>query len=141
MAQRTSLRRMDAGNRKPAMQNQHRVQLAQRMHLLLLRHLGQGIDVGRLLGDARYARDVLLVSDALPEHGLRDLAARFRSADQDGGVSRPLSWAQDASGFGDSPPASAFHEVDLDIDLDAIDNPAPPRGRVWSKAARWFAAR
>jgi hypothetical protein len=123
------------------MHDQHRLQLANRMHLQLLRELGQGIDVRRMLGDARYALDVLLVCDALPEHGLRDLAARFREVDHVDGVSRPMSWAQDTSGFGVSLPASAFHEVDLDIDLDAIENQAPPRRRGWLKASRWFAAR
>jgi hypothetical protein len=139
MAQRTDGRTMSEGNRKRAMQDQHRLQLANRMHLQLLRQLGQGIDIRRMLGDTRYALDVLLVCDALPEHGLRDLAARFREVDHEDGVSRPMSWAQDTSGFGVSLPASVRHEVD--IDLDAFENPAPPRRRGWLKASSWFAAR
>jgi hypothetical protein len=124
------------------MQHQQRLQLANRMHLQLLRQLGQGIDVKRMLGDERYARDVLLVCDALPQHGLREMAARYREACIDEGVSRPMSWAQDTSGFGVSVPASGFHETALDIDLDAIESTASaPRRRGWLKAARWFGAR
>jgi len=125
------------------MHNQHRLQLANRMHLQLMRELGHGIDVGRMLTDARYARDVLLVCDALPEHGLPALSARFREAEHEDEVARPMSWAQDTSGFGVSVPAGTPRTPDVDIDIDDFPAPAsePQRRRGWLKAARWFVPR
>jgi len=57
-----------------------RLQLATRIHYALLREIGHGIDVGRLLKQALYARDVLLVCDACSGHDLRRLAIAFRGA-------------------------------------------------------------
>ena len=56
-----------------------RLQLATRIHYALLREIGQGIDVGRLLKHPLYARDVLLVCDA---------CERARSAPSGDGLSR-----------------------------------------------------
>ncbi len=47
------------------MHHRHCTKLSERMHELLLRELGQGIDRSRLLLDVLYARDVLLVCEAL----------------------------------------------------------------------------
>ncbi len=52
--------------------------IANRIHLLLLKELGQGIDVQRLLNERLYARDVLLVCDAQPGTDLASLALHFR---------------------------------------------------------------
>lgn len=60
-----------------------RLQIATRIHYALLRELGQGIDVGRLLKQPLYARDVLLVCDACPGNDLPRLAKAFRGASQD----------------------------------------------------------
>lgn len=57
-----------------------RLQLATRIHYALLRETGIGIDVGRLLKQPLYARDVLLVCDACSGHDLRRLATAFRGA-------------------------------------------------------------
>src|SRR5262245_51869887 len=57
-----------------------RLQLATRIHYALLREIGHGIDVGRLLKQPLYARDVLLVCDACTGHDLRRLAIAFRGA-------------------------------------------------------------
>jgi hypothetical protein len=57
-----------------------RLQLATRIHYALLREIGQGIDVGRLLKHPLYARDVLLVCDACEGHDLRRLATALRGA-------------------------------------------------------------
>jgi hypothetical protein len=74
-----------------------RLQLATRIHYALLREIGQGVDVGRMLKHPLYARDVLLVCDACNGHDLRRLAVAFRgvsmAAASHGGVSG-------ASGFG-----------------------------------------
>lgn len=55
-----------------------RLQIATRIHYALLRELGCGIDVGRLLKQPLYARDVLLVCDACEGNDLRRLATAFR---------------------------------------------------------------
>jgi len=55
-----------------------RLQLATRIHYALMRELGFGIDVGRLMKQPLYARDVLLVCDACSGHDLPRLAIAFR---------------------------------------------------------------
>lgn len=77
------------------------LQIANRIHLLLLRELQQGIDVRRMLDDARYARDVLLVCDAMPGSDLASLAQHFRAA------SGPATGAPPAAGQRDGPPAAS----------------------------------
>jgi hypothetical protein len=60
-----------------------RLQLATRIHYALLRELGHGIDVGRLLKHPLYARDVLLVCDTCTGNDLQRLAKAFRGAMQE----------------------------------------------------------
>jgi hypothetical protein len=55
-----------------------RLQIATRIHLMLLRELGQGVAVEQLLTHDHYARDVLLVCDALRGSELAQLADDFR---------------------------------------------------------------
>lgn len=57
-----------------------RLQIAQRLFQSLLRELDHSIEVERLLGDPRYARDVLLVCDASVGTVLPALAALFRAS-------------------------------------------------------------
>jgi hypothetical protein len=56
------------------------LKIASRMNTLLMRELGQGLDPQRMLADPRYARDVLLVCDAMRDHELATLSPRFRRA-------------------------------------------------------------
>jgi hypothetical protein len=95
-----------------------RLHIAQRIHQLLVREIEHAIEVERLLTDARYARDVLLVCDALPGSEGPPLAARFRSlplpaADvvapvavgaAPGHAQQSTDWSRDTSGFGVSRP-------------------------------------
>jgi hypothetical protein len=62
------------------MHTRHCLKLADRMHALLEREIGQGLDRQRLLADALYARDVLLVCDALIATDGPLLARAFRRA-------------------------------------------------------------
>ena len=81
-----------------------RLQLATRIHYALLREIGHGIDVGRLLKHPLYARDVLLVCDACTGHDLRRLAIAFRGASStDAETGAPSG----ASQFGASQPWSS----------------------------------
>ena len=94
-----------------------RLQLATQMHQLLLRELGHGIEVERLLTRERYARDVLLVCDAMAGTELPRLSAEFRRAipepkgavqvtktSSPGHAPRANAWSADTSGFGVSRP-------------------------------------
>ena len=56
------------------------LKIAQRIDTLLAREMGEGVDAERMLSDALYARDVLLVCDAMREHELATLSPRFRRA-------------------------------------------------------------
>ncbi len=122
------------------MNHQHRLQLANRIHLQLTRDLGHGIDVQRLLADVRYARDVLLVCDALTASDLPALSAQFRQAEPSGAATPAASWAQDSRVFAPSRPAP---DSQLDIDLSDFDPPsrAAKKPRAWDLAARWFSGR
>ena len=60
-----------------------RLQLATRIHYALMRELGQGVEVGLLLKQPLYARDVLLVCDACSGNDLPRLAKAFRGAMQE----------------------------------------------------------
>ena len=54
--------------------------IASRINTLLVRELGEGVDAERMVADVRYARDVLLVCDAMRDHELATLSPRFRRA-------------------------------------------------------------
>jgi hypothetical protein len=95
----------------------NRLKIATRMHELLLREIGHGIEVERLLTRDRYARDVLLVCDACAGSELPRLAAEFRRltpgapggppplpAAHPGHATQPTDWSRDTSGFGVSRP-------------------------------------
>ncbi len=56
------------------------LKIASRIHTLLEHEMGQGIDPARMLAEPLYARDVLLVCDALPGSELAELARLFRQA-------------------------------------------------------------
>ncbi len=62
------------------MHTRHCLKIADRIHLLLVRELGQGLDRQRMVKDALYARDVLLVCDALLQTDAPFLAQHFRRA-------------------------------------------------------------
>ena len=62
------------------MHSPHCLKIARRMHLLLQREIGRGVDLQRMLRDPLYARDVLLVCQALPRTELPELAEFYRRA-------------------------------------------------------------
>lgn len=57
-----------------------RLQLATRIHFALLRNLGEGIDVARMLRQRDYADEALNVCRGLDDDGLLDLVHRFEEA-------------------------------------------------------------
>jgi hypothetical protein len=92
------------------------LQIATKIHFYLMRELGQGIDVEKMLKQPRYARDVLLVCDACTGTELAQLATQYRNArdlykrlDQHqamapGHAAHPTEWAKNTTGFGVSRP-------------------------------------
>jgi hypothetical protein len=89
-----------------------RTVIAQRIDLKLRLLLGEGVDAQRTISDERYARDVLLVCEAMKDTDLPLLARQFRAAGEHMAAERrapresgPLpDWAADTSGFGVSKP-------------------------------------
>lgn len=98
-----------------------RTVIAQRIDLKLRHQLGAGVDAQRTVNDALYARDVLLVCDAMQGTDLPLLARQFRAADEHVAAERralqraghqagpALDWAEDTSGFGVSQPPAGGH--------------------------------
>jgi hypothetical protein len=90
-----------------------RTVIATRIDMGLRRQLGEGIDPYRALRDAAYARDMLLVCDAMAGTDLPLLARQFRAAGEHMAAERrgghhagpPQDWAADTSGFGVSKPS------------------------------------
>ena len=81
------------------------LKIAERMNALLLHELGQGVDGLRMVAEPLYARDVLLVCDALPGTELAELAQHFRVA----ATERPkaeASSARPSAGSGRDRPAA-----------------------------------
>jgi hypothetical protein len=62
------------------MNTRHCLKIAERMDALLLPELGQGVDSLRMVAEPLYARDVLLVCDAMPGTELAQLARQYRVA-------------------------------------------------------------
>lgn len=118
----------------------HRLQIARRIHLELVRELGQGIDVKQMLHSALYARDVLLVCQAFPGADLQRLGEQFRQASAEAiapAATRPGAWQRDSSGFGLSRPASTAAHSDFDSLVDALHD-ARPTSRRWLTPSTWF---
>jgi hypothetical protein len=117
------------------MNRRQQLKIANRMSALLQRELGQGIDVLRMSADPLYARDVLLVCDALDGSTLAALAEAFRkvtsSAADDGA-------AAESSGFSASRFFSSIFGAHNDPGLtrsnaSTLDGTSPqlPRPRRW----------
>ena len=96
------------------------LRIAESMHVLLLDAVGHGIDPRRMVDDLLYARDVLLVCDAMPGTELASQALHYRTA---------LAETPDVTPRGNP----------VDFDSIEADDPAhlPPR-RGWFRPERWF---
>jgi hypothetical protein len=120
-----------------------RLQLAKRIHQLLLREIGHAIEVERLLADPLYARDVLLVCDAVHGGELAALSSLFREATRlmpaqagaPGHAPQPNEWGRDTSGFGVTQPPPVPPPGGTRRAGDAEPAPAPERRRGW--LPRW----
>lgn len=139
------------------------LELAQRLNVLLRRELGEGVDASRLMHDALYARDVLLVCQAHRNLELQALAAEWRKALAEPEARQPDAGTQLArrvfggAGYGSSrfgpdqpgffhsqagPPAAA-DSTGFGPDTGAVPLPVPrPQQRpAWYSPSRWFGRR
>jgi len=114
--------------------SQSRLQIATRIHTLMLRDVGHGIEVEHMLTRERYARDVLLVCEALRGSELAALAQQFRVASAQlarawqesgppGHVPQATDWSRDTSGFGLTQPPPR--------EDDGRNGDQPERRRGW----------
>jgi hypothetical protein len=117
------------------MDPQPRLQLANRIHLGLMRELGQGIDVRQMLDSALYARDVLLVCQAYPATELARLAEQFRQASAAEIARRATQTARDRAASTATRPGRATGFDDFVDSLPAERSPA----RRWLVPSTWFA--
>jgi hypothetical protein len=118
------------------------LQIATKIHFFLMRELGKGIDVEKMLQHPRYARDVLLVCDACRGTELAELASTFRqvkklydrleaSAQIPGHAHHPTEWSRNTTGFGVSRPMEETQPGPLDG-----SSAAPADGRGWLSRLR-----
>lgn len=116
-----------------------RTVIAQRIDLKLRHLLGEGVDSQRTISDDRYARDVLLVCDAMTDTDLPLLARQFRAASEHMAAERRAGhssisdgpsqdWAMDTSGFGVSQPP-------------AVAVPQTPRSSTFGPVSRFLTSR
>lgn len=129
-----------------------RLQLATRIHFALLRALGEGVDVGRMLRQRAYGDEVIEICRSLIDPSLVHLADRFddQTAAEDArahmahaalearaalaqlprrknAAAQSMGWTAVTSGFG-------MTRAMADLALE----PTPPRER--HSASGWFAA-
>ncbi|MBA4177327.1 MAG: hypothetical protein C0505_12340 [Leptothrix sp. (in: Bacteria)] len=116
------------------MNSRRSLKIAQRISALLQRELGQGVDAKRMLAEPMYARDVLLVCEALPGSELAELAARFRAA---------LANAADAAaggargaGFSASRFINSLFAATTGSPASTLDAPPEARRRGWFGRSR-----
>ena len=115
-----------------------RLRIATRIHFLLLRHLGEGVDVATMLKNDNEAREVLWVCEGSGDRELMSLARQYRRAGRSpekaaaerpaaGHAPQETSWANGSSGFGVSqPPAMAGRK------------PAGSLSSGWLNPASWL---
>ncbi len=113
--------------------NPVQLRIATRIHFLLKRDLGEGIDVAAMLCDPDEAREVLFVCQASGNPELMSLARQFVQA---GKLAAPevaakadapqdAAWARHTSGFGLP-------------QLPAAPSPPVPQERSWRSATEWL---
>ena len=122
-----------------------RLQIATRIHFALLRHLGEGIDLGAMLKRPSEAREVLWVCEASGDAELVALARQYQrtvALEQEGvkaggHAQQDTPWSRDTSGFGLSqPPVLPLSAAVTPVRGRAA--PAPAGAASWLKPATWL---
>ena len=113
------------------------LKIVSRMNTLLLGELGEGADPVRMLAEPVYARDVLLVCDAMRGTELAELAPRFRRAlaSKGGDVEAAHGAAAARPGFSASRFLNHIFGPPSTLDPPRPGTAAPP-ARSWFARAR-----
>jgi hypothetical protein len=109
--------------------NQVQLRIAARIHFILKRDLGEGVNVPAMLSDPDEAREVLFVCQASGNRELVSLARQFVQAGKlaapevavKGDAPQDAVWARHTSGFGVSQAPAA-----------------EPEERSWRSATQWL---
>ncbi|MDE2368888.1 MAG: hypothetical protein KGN16_07935 [Burkholderiales bacterium] len=117
----------------------HRV--AGRIHLRLMAELGEGIDTERMVEDPLYARDVLLVCDALRGSDLAQLAVMYRAALRAEPRPEPTAAPLPETAAAESTPPSTWGSIFNSVFGASSTSPAPLDGPAPPPRRRWFGAR
>lgn len=132
------------------MDTNNRLRLATRIHYALLRCLGEGIDVSKMLADESEAREVLWVCEGSGDLELRSLARQYRRAGTPGDdkaaasgqAPREAAWARNTSGFGlTQPPPLPAPTHTTGAVPQAPQRRAKPAAAVpsgWRKTVGWL---
>jgi hypothetical protein len=115
------------------------LRIAARIHFLLKRDLGEGINVATMLNDSKEAREVLFVCQASGNPELVSLARQFINARQfakpdarAGDAPQDTMWSRNTSGFGLLQP----HAL---AEAQPVPNaPREPEDRSWRSATQWL---
>jgi hypothetical protein len=107
------------------------LKIALRVNTLLSEQLGEGVNAHRMLEDALYARDVLLVCDAMADPELRKLSRMFRQALLEASEAAPARGPMSMSSVLNS--IFGHHEEDEGRSADASQAHSP-----LAKQRRWF---
>jgi hypothetical protein len=111
-----------------------RLRIATRIHFLLLRHLGEGVDVATMLRNDSEAREVLWVCEGSGDAELMTLARQYRRAatlaSAGGHAQQDTDWANNTSGFGVSQPP--------EIVAESAGKPATTVSSGWLNPVSWL---
>jgi len=122
------------------MNNRRCLRIAERIHALTTSRLGIGVDTQRMVSDALYARDVLLVCDAERDSDLAVLSQHFRVAanERSDESTSPSTWSQDSSSFESSTsPGMLTARPSQFGSTPAAQGNKAERSRLWFSPYRW----
>ena len=112
------------------MNARHCLKIASRISALLQRELGQGLDATRMVTEPVYARDVLLVCEAMEGSELAELAPQFRAALAE--ATDPQSADAPHTGFSASRLLNSLFAASTGSPASTLDAPPPEaRRRSW----------
>jgi hypothetical protein len=117
----------------------HRI--AGRIHLRMMAELGEGIDTERMVEEPLYARDVLLVCDAMRGSDLAQLAGLFRAAARAESPPEPSTAPPPENVAAESAPPSTWGSIFNSIFGASSTSPAPLDAPAPPARRRWFGAR
>ena len=116
------------------------LRIAERIHALTRAQLGIGIDPQRMVSDALYTRDVLLVCDAQHGSDLSTLSHHFRVAanERSDESTAPSTWGQDSSSFESSTSPGLLPARPSQFGTTpAAQTSKAERARLWFSPYRW----